>query len=153
MSSQLLNLLPETPHISAKQRVLKPTTQAIPLLNNDLAKLFSLAHTGQLLVYYYLRAGSLVANPLATMIQDILPVALSQCLFCAICLPSVGNWYSGTDAGEMIKGSAAPSKKVTGGSAKKKPGKGKSASSEALRDARGSWSGRILVGCTQNTGD
>lgn len=139
MTSPLVNFLPETRHVSAKQRLLKPTTQAIPLLDGELAKYYSLAHTGQLLIYYYLRSSHLVSDPLTTMIQDLLPLAVSQSVFCAICLPTVGNWHSGTDAGEMIKGSATtPSKSGKGhsGSARKKPGKSK--------DAGSSWSARIL---------
>lgn len=141
MSSSLVNLLPETRHVSAAQRILKPTTQAIPLLDNDLAKYYGLAHTGQLLIYYYFRSSALVANPLTTMIEDLVTLALSQCLFCAICLPSVGNWYSGTDAGEMVKGSAASGRgqKSSSGTSKKKSGK-------AGRDTGGSWQSRILVG-------
>lgn len=137
MSSPLINFLPEPRHISMAQRLLKPTTQAIPLLDNDLAKYYSLAHTAQLLVYYYLRSGHLVANPLSTMIQDIFPLAISQSLYCAICLPAVGNWHSGTDAGEVIKGSGTSSKSQKGhsGSSRKKSAK--------PRDG-GSWPSRIL---------
>lgn len=140
MSSPLVNLLPETRHVSAAQRLLKPTTQAIPLLDSDLAKYYSLAHTGQLLVYYYLRSSSLIADPLSTMIQDIIPLAVSQSLFCAICLPAVGNWYSGTDAGEVIKGSATSSKSQKNHAAglRKRSGRG--------RDGGGSLQSRLLVG-------
>lgn len=157
MSSTLLNLLPESKHIPAAQRLLKPKTFAIPLLQTDLAKYYSYAHTGQVLLYSYLRAGALVADPLSTMIQDLVPLALSQSLFCAICLPSVGHWNSGTSDGEFIKGSAAESSKnQKGGStsantSRKKLGApglksvGKTvATSDTARNSRSSWPGRIF---------
>lgn len=139
-SSSLVNLLPQPRHVSSTARLLKPTTQAIPLLDSDLAKYYSLAHTGQLLVYYYLRSTSLIADPLTTMMQDILPLAMSQCLFCAVCLPSVGSWYSGTDAGEVVKGSA------TGNAGKSGKGHGSRRKAGRWKDGGGSWAGRILVG-------
>ena len=154
MSSTLLNILPETKHVPAAERLLIPKTNAIPLLGSDLARYYSYAHTGQILVYYYFRASALVADPLATMIQDLFPVAISQCLFCAICLPSVGNWDSGTDAGEIIKGSASVAAKVqksASASAKKRPGPGMKSSSRSAgavdpsRDGGGNWPSRILV--------
>lgn len=144
MSSALLNILPETKHVPAAERLLKPKTLAIPLLNSDTARYYAYAYTAQLSLYYYLRASALVANPLNTMIQDVVPLATAQCLFCAICLPSVGNWYSGTDASELIKGSATkPLKTSTGSSAqKKKTGK---QSTDLSKDAGGAWTSRVLV--------
>lgn len=149
MSQTLINLLPETKHIPAAQRLLTPKTNAIPLLQSDLARYYSYAHTGQLLVYYYLRAGALVRDPLSTMIQDLFPLAISQCLYCAICLPSVGNWNSGTTDGELIRGSASGTKGTS--SQKKKlgvpgtKGTGKTATaSETLKDGGGTWPSRIL---------
>lgn len=117
-------MLPETKHIPAEQRLLKPKTNAVPLLQTDIARYGSYAITGQTMLYYYLRAASLVEDPLTTMLQDIVPLALSQCLFCATCLPSVGRWNSGTEASELIKGSATGSSKsqrngTTGASRKK----------------------------------
>lgn len=122
MSNSLIDMLPETKHIPAAERLLKPKTNAIPLLQTNIARYGSYAITGQTLLYYYLRAGSLVANPLATMMYDLLPLALSQCLFCAVCLPSVGRWNSGTDAGEMIKGTANTNSKTFKPTVRKKPG-------------------------------
>lgn len=124
MSTRLIDMLPETKHVPAAQRLLKPKTNAIPLLQTDIARYGSYAITGQTILYYYLRAGSLVVDPLSTMIQDLVPLALSQCLFCATCLPSVGKWNNGTDAGEIVKGSATASGKsqktgATGASRKK----------------------------------
>ena len=149
MPPALIDLLPETKYIPAAQRLLTPKTNAIPLLQSDLARYYSYAHTGQLLVYYYLRADALVRDPLSTMVQDLFPVAVSQCLFCAICLPSAGNWNSGTTDGELVRGSASASK---GSSVQKKKGvpvakgPGKTAVvSEASKDPGGSWPSRILV--------
>lgn len=163
MSSTLANIIPETKHISSTQRLRKPKTNVIPLLSSDLAKYYSYAHTLQLLSYYYLRSGYLVADPLATMLQDLVPLATSQCLFCAICLPSVGNWNSGTNAGEMIKGSASsgssrgqkagsgtPKKRLGVPSAVKGPGKA-AIGVDTSKDVGGSWPSRVLVSYWHNT--
>jgi len=152
MSQALVNLLPKAKHVPAAQRLLTPKTNAIPLFNTDLAHYYSYAHTLQLLVYYYLRGSALVRDPLSTMLQDLFPVAVSQCLFCAICLPRVGKWNSGTTDGEMIRGSASATKgpalqkkklgaPVVKGAAKTAP------VSEGARDKDpgGSWPSRILV--------
>jgi len=144
MSQTLVNLLPEAKHVPAAQRLLTPKTNAIPLFSTDLAQLYSYAHTLQVLVYYYLRGSALVRDPLSTMIQDLFPVAVSQCLFCAICLPSVGKWNSGTTDGEMIRGSASATKGPN--VQKKKLGAPKPVpASEASKDPGGSWPSRILV--------
>lgn len=150
MSQTLVNLLPEAKHVPAAQRLLTPKTNAVPLFSTDLAQFYSYAHTLQVLVYYYLRGNALVRGPLSTMIQDLFPVAVSQCLFCAICLPSVGKWNSGTSDGEMIRGSASATK---GPNVQKKKlgapgakGAAKTApASEASKDPGGSWPSRILV--------
>lgn len=150
MPPALIDLLPETKYIPAAQRLLTPKTNAIPLLQSDVARYFSYAHTGQLLVYYYLRADALVHDPLSTMVQDLFPLAISQCLFCAICLPSAGTWHSGTTDGELVRGSASANKgpsmqkKKLGGPVAKGPGKA-AVVSEASKDAGGSWPSRILV--------
>lgn len=150
MSSALLNILPESRHVSAAERLLTPKTLAIPLLNSDLARYYSYAHTAQILVYYYFRASALVANPLPTLLEDAFPLAISQALFCAICLPSVGNWNSGTDASEMIKGSASAGTKVqkttsTAFPTPKKKTAGKISLAEQNKNAGGSWPSRTLV--------
>jgi len=157
MSSTLTNILPETRRVSAAQRLLKPKTNAIPLLQSEAASYYSYAHTVQLLAYYYFRASALVADPLATLLQDLVPVAITQCLFCAICLPSVGNWNSGTNAGEMIKGSASPGgakgqklgagipKRKLGAPSPAKTGGKMSAAADISKDAGSSWPTRILV--------
>ena len=152
MSQTLINLLPETKHVPAAQRLLTPKTNAIPLLSTDVARYYSYAHTLQLLVYYYLRGSALVHDPLSAMLQDLVPVAVSQCLFCAICLPSVGNWNSGTTDGELIQGSATinkgsnAQKKKLGVSGTKGAGKATATSSETSKEPGGSWPSRILVG-------
>lgn len=152
MSQTLLNILPETKRIPAAERILKPKTLAIPLLNTDATRYYSYAHTVQLLAYYYLRSSALVRDPLTTMFQDLFPLALSQCLFCALCLPSVGNWNSGTDATELIKGNitrGSKSSQGASGPSKKKLGapssKNTSKNAATTDDAGGSWPSRIFV--------
>jgi len=47
------------------------------------------------LAYYYFRSGALVADPLTPITADLLPLAVLQSLFYAVCLPAAGTWVSG----------------------------------------------------------
>lgn len=121
MSSSLTRLIPPTQsQASAKARLLTPTTQPVPLLSSTLAKRYSYIHTALIPTYYYIRASELVADPLPTLVTDVIFVALAQALFCAISLPSAGSWISGTNGGKIIEGTATiktpKSSKVAAGS-------------------------------------
>lgn len=171
MSASLANFLPPSqPRVAASQKLLKPRTNPIPLLSDQRAKQYSrYAHTVLVLLYYYVRSGALVREPLETMMQDLPVVGLLQCIFCALCLPSAGNWVSGTGAGKIIEGSATMSSssgssmgKGSGsisGSLRKRVGNkniggaaGKSAGASSSGDADvatvtdgGRWQTRIMV--------
>lgn len=107
MSSSLTRLIPPTQsQSSAKARLLTPTTQPIPLLSSTLAKRYSYIHTALIPTYYYFRASELVADPLPTLITDVVVIALAQALFCVLALPSAGSWSSGTKGGKIIEGTA-----------------------------------------------
>lgn len=103
-----------------------------------------------MLAYYYLRSSELVKDPLSTMLYDLIPVAISQCLFCAVCLPSVGNWNSGTDAQEVMKETSTAKGKlgsVVAGTPKKKvggPGPKGTTKTAAASDPGGSWPSRVF---------
>lgn len=154
MSQVLLNLLPEAKYVSAAERLLTPTTLAIPLLSrDDFVKNASHGHTALIALYYYLRSSALVADPLATMLKDLVPVALLQCLFSALCLPSAGRWNSGTRDGELIQGTATKTSKASLTSPKKKTGVPavKSSRPAGVDDFSTSWPNRLFVCLSKET--
>jgi phosphatidylinositol glycan class F len=63
----------------------------IELLPTDVAKIVSQAHPALLLAAYYFRFPALVAEPVPTLLQSILPVALIQTVYAVLCLPAVGS--------------------------------------------------------------
>ena len=89
-------------------RLLTPTTTPIPLLPATSAKKLVHVYTALIPLYYYLRSSALVRDPLSMLSYDLIPIAIATALFCAACLPSAGNWNSGTkDGGKIIEGTAA----------------------------------------------
>lgn len=148
----LIDLLPETKVKTGSQRLLIPVTQPIPLLPIRFARYYSYAYTVQICIYFYLRSSYLVANPLQTLLEDIVPLATSQALFCAICLPRAGNWTSGTsNAGASHSTSNVGSKRNAPtsltGTPKKKSGpstSGRPSSATTAKENGGSLQSRIL---------
>lgn len=138
--------------------LLTPSSQPVPLLSAPLAKGYGYAHTAGVLLYYYLRAGDLVRDPLATLLQDILPLAVFQSLFCAVCLPVAGTWHSGTgDVSQNGRAADNISSRKTGaipttGSVRRKAGlpgtsaRGAGSGREYVRG--GPWPSRIMVSLT-----
>jgi len=174
MASHLTHLLPSPKQRSPTSRLLTPTTHPIPLLSSPTARNYSYTHAAFVLVYYYFRSGALVADPLPTMIADLLPLAVLQSVFCAVCLPAAGTWASGaatittpttsslsmTTSGKTSEpsgvGKGAKSAKGSGtatGSTRKKFGApvsakgtvGRGVSGEAMVGNGGSWKSRIMV--------
>ncbi len=132
------------PSLSSR-RLLTPTTNAIPLLSSPAARYAAHAHTLLIPLYYHLRSSALIRDPLDTLIQDLLPVAVLQVGFCATCLPSAGTWNSGTkDGGKIIEGTATVASKSGKGTVRKKSGKLSSAGS-----GDGLWGSQIMVCTTQ----
>lgn len=144
----------------ASARLLTPRTLPIPLLSSRLATRYSYFHTLLVPAYYYLRASALVADPFPTMLSDLVVVGLAQALFCAVCLPSAGEWASGTSGGKIVEGTAAKSTKgakgagnvSSTGSLRKKlgapagvKGSGKGLGGSGSEGSGGSWRGRVLV--------
>ncbi|KAF8858958.1 hypothetical protein BDZ45DRAFT_558592, partial [Acephala macrosclerotiorum] len=70
-----------------------PTKPSLPidLLPTDLARLVSQAHPALLLAAYYIRFPALVADPVSTLLQSLLPVAAIQVAYAVTCLPAVGS--------------------------------------------------------------
>ena len=127
---------------SQASRLLTPTTNPVPLLSDPNVKAISYAYTAAIPLYYYLRSSWLIRDPLMTLSYDLVPVGLASALFCTFCLPSAGNWNSGTrDAGKIIEGTAAG--KSGKGSMRKK---GVKVTPSGDRDGSGgSWQSRIMV--------
>lgn len=63
----------------------------IELLPNGIAPIFSHIHPALLLSAYYLRFPALVADPTATLLNSLVPLALVQMSYAIICLPATGT--------------------------------------------------------------
>ena len=138
----LANILPADAKATSPStsRLLTPTTNTIPLLSTSSAKNYSYAHTFLIALYYYLRSSSLIRDPRTTLLWDLIPLAIAQSAFCAICLPSAGNWDSGTNGGKIIEGSASTKNSGKGG-VRKKGAKVPTAQDEI----GGSYAARVMV--------
>jgi hypothetical protein len=149
MSASLTKLVPPAPP-TPPFRLLNPTTPTIPLLATSAARIYNHAHAPLVLAYYLLRFSFLVADPFNTMISDLAAIAIAQCTFCALCLPSAGTWGSGGSA--IISGTARgkPGKASSGpgtGSMRRKAGKaGPGALSSAFPVGAASWKSKVMVG-------
>jgi phosphatidylinositol glycan class F len=63
----------------------------IELLPTDLARIFTHVHPTLLLSAYYLRFPALVADPVPTLLNSLLPLAIIQISYAVICLPATGS--------------------------------------------------------------
>jgi phosphatidylinositol glycan class F len=75
----------------SKNTVMTKTTLPVELLPTDLARIVSQAHPALLLSAYYLRFPALVADPVSTLLNSLLPLATLQIAYAVICLPAVGS--------------------------------------------------------------
>jgi hypothetical protein len=147
MSLLSTKLAPPATSVPTSPRLLTPKTRTIPLLSTSDARIYSHAHAPLVLAYYLLRFSSLVADPLNTMIRDLAPIAIAQCVFCAVCLPSAGTWGSGgipgTASGKSGKTGSGPGT----GSMRRKAGKaGPGTQSTAFPLGAASWKSKVMVG-------
>jgi hypothetical protein len=148
MSASLTKLVPPAPPMPAS-RLLTPRTPTVPLLATSAARIYNHAHAPLVLAYYVLRFRFLVADPFHTMIHDVLPIAIAQSVFCAVCLPSAGTWGSGGSA--IISGTASgKSGKASSGSGpgsmRRKAGKaGPGWLSTASPVGAVSWRSKVMV--------
>jgi hypothetical protein len=149
MSAPLTKLVPPLPS-TPPFRLLTPATPRIPLLATSAARIYNHAHAPLVFAYYVLRFSFLVADPLSTMIRDLAPIAIAQCAFCALCLPSAGTWasggsaiISGTASGKSGKASSGPGT----GSMRRKAGKaGLGGLSSAFPVGVSAWKSKVVVG-------
>lgn len=63
----------------------------IELLPTSLAPIFAHVHPALLLSAYYLRFPALVADPTATLLNSLAPLAVVQMAYAVICLPATGT--------------------------------------------------------------
>jgi phosphatidylinositol glycan class F len=76
---------------SSKNTVITKSSLPVELLPTDLARIVSQAHPALLLSAYYLRFPALVADPVSTLLNSLLPLATIQIAYAVICLPAVGS--------------------------------------------------------------
>lgn len=160
--SSLTTFLPPTSNPQSSQ-LLTPSTQPVPLLGAPFVRGYNFASIAATLTYYYLRSSALVSDPLSTLIQDVVPLAILQSLFCAVCLPVAGSWSSGSGgdvsrAGKTTEANSTPTKKTGSssgtGSMRKRLGPSGTAGkvagmSRSTTDTSGavggSWQSRVMV--------
>jgi GPI ethanolamine phosphate transferase 2/3 subunit F len=75
----------------SKNTVTTKTSLPVELLPTDLARIVSQVHPALLLSAYYLRFPALVADPVSTLLNSLLPLATIQIAYAVICLPAVGS--------------------------------------------------------------
>jgi phosphatidylinositol glycan class F len=97
-----------------KATVPAKTSLPVELLPTDLARIVSQAHPALLLSAYYLRFSALVADPVPTLLNSLLPLALIQIAYAIICLPAVGS-----NSKPVKKAKLGASKKTTDASSAK----------------------------------
>lgn len=78
-------------------------------------------HAVVLLARFYIRFPALVAHPVRTLFEALLPVAAGQTIYCLSCLPIAGSGSKGVKRSPNSKGGAAkklgdgpqPTEKIT----------------------------------------
>ncbi|KAI9734656.1 MAG: Glycosylphosphatidylinositol (GPI) anchor assembly protein [Cirrosporium novae-zelandiae] len=68
-------------------RTITPTTAPISLQPTTIAHIYSPIHTLLVLGLYFLRFNGLVSDPISTIVQNSIGLAVLQGLYCAICVP------------------------------------------------------------------
>ena len=102
-----------SPSLTKASKARPPTAPATPvdILNNDTARLYTHLHPILLLSLYAFQFKAIVADPVTTLFNTLIPLGILQIAYVAICLPPTG-------------GSSAPVPTLKPGS-KKKPAPGK----------------------------
>lgn len=110
-----------------KAKPLAVPASPIDILQNDTAKFYTHLHPILVLSLYALQFNSLVADPVSTLFNTLLPVGILQIAYVAICLPPTGSKTAAAAAATPKPG------------AKKKPAPGRLESG---------IQGKIIVGST-----
>ncbi|KZF23567.1 hypothetical protein L228DRAFT_246361 [Xylona heveae TC161] len=93
---------------AAVQKHLQPsTTSPIEVLPGSTSQAYTHIHTALLLVFYYLRFNDLVADPVPTLLDTLLPLAVLQISYAAICLPAGTGAGAATSLSKASKSAGA----------------------------------------------
>jgi phosphatidylinositol glycan class F len=103
---------------NATSKVQPSTAPPIEPLKNDLARLYTHVHPILVLSVYALKFRALVADPVQTLLVTLVPLALLQTAFVAICLPPTGGTPSIRNKKPGEKKGKAPGKAEQGLSSK-----------------------------------
>lgn len=79
------------------------TPQTISLLPGDLPRIITQLHPALLLSAYTFRFPALVADPVPTLLNSLLPLALVQSAYAVTCLPAYGSEKKGKKVKFQLK--------------------------------------------------
>ena len=87
-----------------------PSKPSLPieLLPTDLARIFTHVHPVALLSAFYLRFPALVAEPVPTLLNSLLPLAVIQIAYAVICLPAAGSSSKPVKKGKLNAAKKTP---------------------------------------------
>jgi hypothetical protein len=68
-------------------REIAPTTAPIVALPSQPAQIFKNVHPVLVSSYFYLRFSHLIADPVTTLLTDLIPISILQCAYAIVCLP------------------------------------------------------------------
>lgn len=93
LQKAILIALPSNPVAMSVTAQRPPQKASLPieLLPTDLARIFTHIHPALLLSAYYVRFPALVADPTATLLNSLAPLAVIQIIYAVICLPPTGT--------------------------------------------------------------
>jgi phosphatidylinositol glycan class F len=103
---------------NATSKVQPSTAPPIEPLKNDMARLYTQIHPILVLSVYALKFPALVADPVQTLLVTLVPLAVLQIAFVAICLPPTGGTPSIRNKKPGEKKGKAPAKLDQGLSSK-----------------------------------
>jgi phosphatidylinositol glycan class F len=103
---------------NATSKVQPSTAPPIEPLKNDMARLYTHIHPILVLSVYALKFPALVADPVQTLLITLVPLAVLQIAFVAICLPPTGGTPSIRNKKPGEKKGKAPAKLDQGLSSK-----------------------------------
>lgn len=87
---------------TASQASSKPSLP-IELLPTDLARIISHIQPVLVLSTYYLRFSGLVADPASSLLIGLIPLIITQSVYCVICLPPAGSTIRSARKGQKSK--------------------------------------------------
>jgi len=103
--------------LTTKQSSSSPN-KPITTLQNDAAKIFRHLHPILLLSAYYFQFPVLVRDPVGTLLNSLVPLAVVQMVYVGVCLPVAGEGYGsgkGSIGGKRKKGGSTGGGEVVGG--------------------------------------